>query len=215
MSAMSTGKLRESIVRESVHIHLESTSLLSRPKEQKVEIDYTVYIESCTAASFSNGDRNNSGTLDSHKLLCAGLDKILKELGNDGHYKEWFGAYTSSRFSKVKNTYTLTRKGIAGKSLTYYNNGPQCQSNRYIAYTYKSYDQRVTYLCNLFYGFPTACRGTDYTKEGTLVHEWVHAFAARDDVVYGASNCRNLANTKPDDAIRNAASHEYYYCTGR
>uniref|UniRef100_A0A1X7UIQ7 Lysine-specific metallo-endopeptidase domain-containing protein n=1 Tax=Amphimedon queenslandica TaxID=400682 RepID=A0A1X7UIQ7_AMPQE len=214
ISLLSTGKLRESIVRESVHIHLERTHLLSRPKEQKVEIDYTVYIESCTAASFANGDRNNSGTLDSHKLLCDGLDKIIREIGNDNHYKEWFGAWTSSRSGTVKNTYTLARNGIAGKSITYYNNGPLCQSN-YIAYTYKSYTQTTTYLCNLFYGYPTACRGTDYTKEGTLVHEWVHAFAARDDVVYGASNCRNLANTRPDDAIRNAASHEYYYCTGR
>ncbi|XP_011409347.2 PREDICTED: uncharacterized protein LOC105316225 [Amphimedon queenslandica] len=214
MSAMSIDQLRESIVHESVHIHLERTHLLSRPKEQKVEIDYTVYIESCTTASFLNGDRNNSATLDAHKRLCAGLDKVIGEVRDDEHFRKWFGAWTQSRGAAVKNTYILTRNGIAGKSLTYYNNGPLCQPN-WIAYTYKSYSQTVVYLCDLFYGYPTACRGTANTKEITLVHEWVHALAARDDIVYGAENCRNLAKTKPDDAIRNAANYEYYYCTGQ
>ena len=93
MNAMSTGKLRESFICKSVHIHLERTRLLSKSKEQKVEIDYTVYIQSCTAASFSNGDRNNSGTLDSHKLLCAGIDKANGGVRNNDLYVTWFSAW--------------------------------------------------------------------------------------------------------------------------
>ena len=214
MSAMSTGKLRESFVHESVQLYLEDTSLLSRPKEQKVGIDYTVYIESCTAASFSNGDRNNSATLDAHKRLCAGLDKAKGAVGNNTRYVTWFGAYTAARAKIASDTYTYMRNGIAGKSLTYYNNGQYCKSN-WIAYTYKSYTQTVTYLCNLYYDDPTACRGTDYTKEGTLVHEWAHALAARDDVTYGATNCKNLAKSNPDNALKNADSYTYFYCESR
>ena len=214
MSAMSIDQLRESFVRESVQLYLEDTSLLSRPKEEEVKIDYSVHIESCTTVNFANGNRNNSGTLDSHKRLCTGLDKAKGSVGNNTRYVTWFGAYTAARAKIASDTFTYTRNGIGSKSLTYYNNGALCKSN-YIAYTYKSYTQTVTYLCNLFYGYPTACRGTAYTKEGTLVHEWVHALASRDDVVYGASNCKKLAKSKPDDALRNADSYGYFYCEGR
>ena len=211
ISLLSTGKLRESIVQESVHIHLEDTSLLSRPKEQKVEIDYTVYIESCTAASFSNGDRNNSGTLDSHKRLCAGIDKAKSGVGNNNLYITWFGAYTSGRASTVKDLYGKMRTGLGSKSVTYYNNGPLCKSN-YIAYTYKSYSQTVVYLCNAFYSQPTACRGTGYTKERTLLHEWAHALAGRDDEGYGVDNCKSYARSDPAKAIRNADNFSFHYC---
>ena len=214
MSAMSIDQLRESFVRESVQLYLEDTSLLLKPKEEEVKIDYSVHIESCTTANFANGNRNNSGTLDAHKRLCAGLDKAKGGIKNDNRYREWFGTWSTSRSSTVRSTYTLTRNGIGARSLTYYNNGPHCKSN-WIAYTYKSWSYTTTFLCNLFYGYPTACRGTAYTKEGTLVHEWVHALAYRDDVVYGASNCRNLAKTRPDDAVKNADTYAYYYCAGR
>ena len=214
MSAMSIDQLRESFVRESAQLYLEDTSLLSRPKEEEVKIDYSVHIESCTTANFANGNTSNSGTLDAHKRLCAGLDKAKGGIKNDNRYREWFGTWSTSRSSTVTKTYTLTRKGIASKSLTYYNNGQQCKPNA-IAYTYKSYTQTVVYLCKVFYDFPTACKGTAYTKEGTLVHEWVHALAARDDVAYGPTNCRNLAKTRPDGAVKNADTYGYYYCTGR
>uniref|UniRef100_A0A1X7UJM4 Lysine-specific metallo-endopeptidase domain-containing protein n=1 Tax=Amphimedon queenslandica TaxID=400682 RepID=A0A1X7UJM4_AMPQE len=59
---------------------------------------------------------------------------------------------------------------------------------------------------------PTYCSKTGESKEGTLLHEWSHPYGQRDDVVYGRSNCKNLANTRPDDAVRNADSYLYYYC---
>ena len=210
MSAMSTGKLRESTVRESVHIHLERTRLLSKPKEQKVEIDYTVYIQSCTAASFV-GDRNNSGTLDSHKLLCAGIDKANGGVGNNDLYVTWFGKHTASREVTVKSVYSKMRTGLGTKSITYYNNGPLCKPN-YIAYTYKSWSYTTTYLCDAFYSQPTACRGTGYTKERTLIHEWTHAFAYRDDEGYGVDNCKRFAREDPDKAINNADNFSFHYC---
>ena len=107
MNAMTTGKLRESFICKFVHIHMEETRLLSKSKEQKVEMDYTAYIQSCTAASFSNGDRNNSGTLDSHKRLCAGIDKAKGGVGNNNLYVTWFGAYTSVEGLAQLKTCTL------------------------------------------------------------------------------------------------------------
>ena len=211
MSAMSIDQLRESTVHESVHIRLEDTSLLLKPKKEDVKIDYTVHLEACGSASFSNGDRNNSGTLNAHKRLCAGLDKAKGSVANNTQYIIWFGAYTPARAKIASNSLTYMRNGIGSKSLTYYNNGPACKSN-WIVYTYKSYSYTLVYLCNLFYRYPTACRGTDYTKERILVHEWAHALAARDDVAYGARNCTNLAKSNPDKALKNADNYGYFYC---
>ena len=210
MSAWSNGKLRESSVRESIRMYLEDAYLLlkpSRPEETK-EIDYTVHLQSCSSANFANGNRNNSGVLDAHKRLCSGIDKV--NIGNNNLYRKWFGAFTTTRESAVKAVYKKMRDGLAGTTVTYYHNGPLCKSNWY-AYTYK--DGTYVYLCNMFYTYPTACRGPGtYTKEFGLIHEWSHAFGYTDDVVYGSSQSQNLARTNPDKAVKNADSYGWHYC---
>ncbi|XP_019855062.1 PREDICTED: uncharacterized protein LOC105313627 [Amphimedon queenslandica] len=210
MSVMSVDQLRESIVRESVHIHLERTHLLLRPKKEKVEFDYTVYIESCTAAEF-NGNRENNVTLAAHKKLCAGIDKAKGRVGNNNLYVTWFGAYTEAREKTVKKVYSSMRSKLESTSVTYYNNGPKCEGKpRAVAYTYRP--SKVVYLCEAFYRLPLACSGTSSTKEGTLVHEWAHAFADRSDEGYGPDNCKGFARDDPDKAINNADNFKYHYC---
>ena len=212
MSELSNGQIRESSVQESIRIYLEDTHALlkpSRPGETDA-VDYSVNIESCSTALFT-GSRNNSGTLAAHKRLCGGLDKTKGKLGNNNLYRTWFGAYDSGRFTTVRNVYTYVRNGLASRSVRYYNNGPLCKSN-YVAYTYKSYSYTIVYLCNAFYKYPTACRGTAYTKERVLIHEWVHALGGRDDVTYYVDNCKRLARTNPAAAIRNADSYSFHYC---
>ncbi|XP_011405301.2 PREDICTED: uncharacterized protein LOC105313509 [Amphimedon queenslandica] len=210
MSAMSLDQLRESVVRKSVHIHLEDTSLLLKPKEEgDAEIEYTVHLEACGSATFKNGDVNNSQTLDAHKRLCSGCGKAKDGVGNNNVYRTWFGAYTSSRANTVKGVYQDIRDDITSKNCIYYNNGPLCRSNSY-AYTYMT--GTTVYLCTIYYRDPTYCSKTGESKEGTLLHEWSHPYGQRDDVVYGRSNCKNLAKSKPDDAVRNADTYLYYYC---
>ena len=43
-------------------------------------------------------------------------------------------------------------------------------------------------------------------------HEMSHfdVVAATDDIVYGQSGAKNLAISNPNDAIKNADSHEYF-----
>ena len=210
MSAMSIDQLKESIVRKSVQLYLEDTSVLLKPKEQKVEIDYTVYIESCTAASF-NGDRKNNETLAAHKKLCAGIDKANKGVGNNDLYVTWFGVYTAARAKTVKDVYSSMRSKLESTSVTYYNNGPKCEGKpRAVAYTYKR--SKVVYLCDAFYKLPIACSGTTSTKEGTLLHEWAHAFANREDEGYGPDKCKGFAREDPDKAINNADNFKFHYC---
>ena len=210
--SLAIGEVKESIVHEFINIYLEDTHLLLKASrlEEPFEADYTVHFQSCFTASFT-GSRNNSATLDAHKRLCSGIDKTKGKLGNNNLYKTWFGAYDSGRFSTVTNIYKYMRNGLAGRSLRYYNEGRYCKTN-WVAYTYKSYSQTVVYLCNAFYTYPTACRGTAYTKERVLLHEWAHALGGRDDVAYYADNCKQLAKNNPAGAIRNADSFSFHYC---
>ena len=208
MSAMSIDQLRESFVRGSVQLYLEDTSLLSRPEEQKVKADYTVHLQACGSASFV-GDRNNNQTLTAHKKLCGGIRTARAGVGNNAVYRTWFGTYDSGRAATVKNVYQKMRDGITSKVCTYHNNGPSCKSNWY-AYTRKGI--QTVYLCNIYYGDPTDCSKTGESKEGTLLHEWAHAYGLIDDVAYGRTNCKNLAKRDPAGAIRNADSFLYHYC---
>ncbi|XP_011405295.2 PREDICTED: uncharacterized protein LOC105313503 isoform X3 [Amphimedon queenslandica] len=210
MSAMPTGKLRESFVRESVHIHLEDASLLLKPKEEgDAGIDYTVHLQDCGSATFKNGDVQNSATLTAHKKLCGGIDKAKGKVGNTSISTTWFGADDSSRITKIKGIYQKIRDGLSSQNCIYYNNGPLCRSNTY-AYTYKT--GTTVYLCTIYYRDPTNCSKTGESKEGTLLHEWSHTYGKIDDVVYGRANCKQLAKDKPDDAARNADSYLYHYC---
>ena len=90
-----------------------------------------------------------------------------------------------TRESAVKDVYKKMRDGLAGTTVTYYHNGPLCKSNWY-AYTYKG--GTYVYLCNMFYTYPTACRGPGtYTKEFGLIHEWSHALVIQM-MLYTAKN---------------------------
>ncbi|XP_019855813.1 PREDICTED: uncharacterized protein LOC109584490 [Amphimedon queenslandica] len=211
MSAMSVNQLRESSVRESVQLYLEDTHLLLKPKKEEVKIDYTVHLQDCGSASFSNGDKNNSLTLDAHKKLCDGIDKALRRIGSNDIYERWFGTYTFTRGSTVRSTYDYMKTGLDTRSLTYYNNGPDCKSNE-AAYTTPSYWTTTVYLCGPYYGLGTYCSGTGDTKERILAHEWSHALANRADEEYGVDKCKELARSSPDKAINNADSYSYHYC---
>ncbi|CAG8768261.1 1933_t:CDS:1, partial [Acaulospora colombiana] len=53
--------------------------------------------------------------------------------------------------------------------------------------------------------------GTD-SKAGTIVHEASHFTknGGTDDIRYGQRDCRELASSDPDTAIKNADSHEFF-----
>ena len=216
MSVMSIDQLRGSFVHESVQLYLEDTSVLSKPKIEKVKIDYTVHLEACGSASFSNGNVNNSQTLDAHKKLCTGCDKAEAKVGNITVSITWFGAYDAGRTAIAKKTYTDVKSGITNNVVTYYNNGPRCGARTY-AYVLSSVAHTV-YLCNMYYQTQTPCSTSDESKEGVLLHEWSHSYGGRIDYssggtdYYGRSLCKQLAKNDPANAVRNADNYCYHYC---
>jgi peptidyl-Lys metalloendopeptidase len=123
---------------------------------------------------------------------------------NSQRYGEWFGAYSSGRWNTVESNFNAIDNALNNANVEF---DCKCKQN-YYAYVYPSEPYKI-YLCKVFWTAPMT--GTD-SKAGTLVHEMSHfnVVAATDDVVYGQSGCRSLANSDPNDAIINADSHEYF-----
>jgi peptidyl-Lys metalloendopeptidase len=119
-------------------------------------------------------------------------------------YVEWFGAFTTSRYNTVKTHFTAISNAFDTAGITF---DCKCKQN-YYAYVYPNQPYNI-YLCRVFWQAPLS--GTD-SKAGTLIHEMSHfnVVAGTDDVVYGQTAARNLADTDPNAAITNADSHEYF-----
>ncbi|MGA4607323.1 M35 family metallo-endopeptidase [Pseudoalteromonas maricaloris] len=119
-------------------------------------------------------------------------------------YQTWFGAATNSRYATVKSNFNAINDAIDNQDLTF-----DCSCNKsYFAYVYPNQPYKV-YLCRAFWSANEL--GTD-SRAGTIVHELSHfnAVAGTDDIVYGQSGAKNLANSNPSQAIQNADSHEYF-----
>ncbi|MCL2916892.1 M35 family metallo-endopeptidase [Shewanella litorisediminis] len=119
-------------------------------------------------------------------------------------YNTWFGSYNSSRWNTVSNNFSAIDSALNTQPLTF-----DCSCKKsYYAYVYPTQPYKI-YLCSAFWSAPVT--GTD-SKGGTIVHEMSHfdVVAGTDDVVYGQSGAKSLAQSNPDQAIQNADSHEYF-----
>ena len=213
MNLQSMDELKESTVDEAVHVILEDTHLLVKPKEpEEPKIENIIHIQSCSSCNFIGGDRDNAATLEVHKRLCSQIGVAKGRVGStDTLYKRWFGAYTTARGNQVKKVYDRIKNGISGHTVTYHNNGPKCKG--WVAYTYITGRPYYTvYFCNYYFRLRGNCIGDRYTKERTLMHEWAHALGYTRDYKYYSRACREFAKTNPDKAVKNADTFSFHYC---
>lgn len=119
-------------------------------------------------------------------------------------YTTWFGRTGSGRFELVQSHFR--KIGTDSSNTTY--DLKTCEKQGTYAYVYPNAPGKV-YLCPMFWRAPIT--GQD-SKAGTLVHEQSHftVNGGTDDHVYGMPKCRNLAQDKPNMAVRNADNHEYF-----
>lgn len=119
-------------------------------------------------------------------------------------YTTWFGVFDTVRYSTVERNFNAIADAMTNAGINF---DCKCKQN-YYAYVYPSEPYNI-YLCRVFWQAPLS--GTD-SKAGTLIHEMSHfnVVAATDDVVYGQSGAKSLAISNPNDAIKNADSHEYF-----
>ena len=129
---------------------------------------------------------------------------LIAHSSGTARYTEWFGVFATSRYNTVKTHFTAISNAWDNAGVTF-----DCKCKQpYYAYVYPNQAYNI-YLCKYFWLAPLA--GTD-SRGGTLIHEMSHfdVVAGTDDIVYGQSGARALADSNPDDAIKNADSHEYF-----
>ncbi|XP_019853288.1 PREDICTED: uncharacterized protein LOC100634107 [Amphimedon queenslandica] len=204
-------QIRESNAHKLIEMNIDDAFNLLKPEhqEQVNSESEMAHFESCSTTTISGAPNQNDETLKAHQKLCDQIAKASGTVGNNDLYTTWFGAYSDSRSTIVKDVYQKCADGLRDNATIYYNHGIFCKPNT-IAYTFKNGVK--VYLCPYYFKQPTFCDGNAYTKEATLIHEWAHAFGLTDDVTYGATNCMNLASTTPYKAIDNADNYRFHYC---
>jgi peptidyl-Lys metalloendopeptidase len=138
------------------------------------------------------------------KIYAADSEGYLVAGTQGSRYTTWFGTYSLTRHTTVKNNFIAISDAMDNAGVTF---DCKCKQN-YYAYVYPN-DPYKIYLCKVFWQAPLS--GTD-SKAGTLIHEMSHfnVVAGTDDVVYGQSGAMNLASSDPNAAVTNADSHEYF-----
>jgi peptidyl-Lys metalloendopeptidase len=139
------------------------------------------------------------------KTYASGAENYLFA-NNSGtaRYLEWFGAFTTSRYTTVTSHFTALSDAWDNAGVNF---DCGCKQN-YYAYVYANKPYNI-YLCKVFWLAPLS--GTD-SQGGTLIHEMSHftVVAGTNDYVYGQTGARNLAATNPNNAVNNADNHEYF-----
>ena len=192
---------RDSLTSEKVSISVEGRAPKGKPTPPPTPVP--------------GGNAFNACTVEQQDLLVAARNQAKTyasessnylNSNNSGtpRYVEWFGAFSSSRYNTVKSNFSAISNAMTNAGITF---DCKCKQN-YYAYVYPNQPYNI-YLCRVFWQAPLS--GTD-SKAGTLIHEMSHfnVVAGTDDVVYGQTGARNLADTDPNAAITNADSHEYF-----
>ena len=127
-------------------------------------------------------------------------------------YREWFGAYSASRYQTVSRGMSKISSALVNRQIGFDCgcNDPNVDRNSTFAYVYSN-DPYYMNVCSVF--FRTTAAGTD-SRAGTIIHEISHfnVVAGSDDFqsALDQSGSRNLANTNPNNAIKNANAFEYF-----
>ncbi len=132
---------------------------------------------------------------------------------NSARYTEWFGAFSAARYAQVQLGMSRIASATTNQTIGFNcdcSNQPGVDPSRTFAFVFPSDAFNMT-LCDVFFLVPR--EGTD-SKSGTIVHEISHfnIVAATDDFssALDQRGSRNLANSSPASAIRNANAFEYF-----
>ncbi|MGJ7524714.1 M35 family metallopeptidase [Variovorax sp. GB1P17] len=159
--------------------------------------------------------RVEKGSDGQREVVLAAMLRLLQrmmariDVRDDANYRRWFGTYTPERATQV----TRLIGGVKGQSLCknfviyVVAQGPKPDV---IAFFRKSSEQGrndLLAVCPPF--FQEAESGKD-SRAGTLAHEISHGYSDSLDHEYGVECCQRLARLRPDLAVANADSLQYY-----
>lgn len=193
-------KFRDALTSEKINISVEGRAKPVTPTPTAPPSGGNTAFNSCTASqqSLLTTARANAST------YAENAKNYLLSNTLNSRYTTWFGAFSSTRYTKATNNFSAIDNAMDNASVTF-----DCGCNkRYYAYVYSNQPYTI-YLCRVFWTAPAT--GTD-SKAGTLIHEMSHfnVVAGTDDYVYGQSGAQSLAISNPDNAVDNADNHEYF-----
>ncbi|KAK1223371.1 hypothetical protein PQX77_013770 [Marasmius sp. AFHP31] len=197
---LNTNKITEIQATQEAPLTASFTGTLSNARRHAKRVTY----QSCSSGQQSQIAAAASAAAS---YASSAASYLSSHTSSTTRYVSWFGTHDSGRHATVLNHFNAINGYPFTGSVTYVCG--LCLTKP-TAYAYVYPDQYgVIYLCNAFWTAPNT--GTD-SRAGTLIHESSHfiTVAGTQDIVYGQSNARNLANTNPANAIMNADNHEYF-----
>ena len=193
-------KYRDTLVSEKISLTVEGRAAKGKPTQPPPPPPGGNSFNACTV------DQQNLlvSARNQAKTYASNAENYLLANNQGQRYTTWFGVYSLSRYTTVKQNFTDISDAMDNAGITF---DCKCKQN-YYAYVYPN-DPYKIYLCKVFWQAPLS--GTD-SKAGTLIHEMSHfnVVAGTDDVVYGQAGAMELASEDPNLAITNADSHEYF-----
>lgn len=156
------------------------------------------------SCSVSHQDDARAG-LDAAGGMANSAAGYLNANRQSSRYSTWFGSRSNERYGRVRSNFGKIADAVNNKTYTVV---CDCDNDGSFAFVYPNRPYEV-HLCSAYWRAPV--KGTD-SKGGTIVHETSHfnAVAGTNDIVYGQPGARDLARRDPDQAVRNADSHEYF-----
>jgi len=137
----------------------------------------------------------------------------LEFRSSSDRYTEWFGVYSAARYAQVEQGMSRIASATSNQTIGFNcdcSNQPGVDPSQTFAFVFRNDAYNMT-LCDVFFRVPR--EGTD-SKSGTIVHEISHfnVVASSDDFndALNQRGSRNLANSSPASAIRNANAFEYF-----
>jgi len=166
----------------------------------------TVGLVSCSAGAET--DRVTQADANAGIMLSGAQSDLNIACSN--RYVKWFGKCpdTTNQETAKKTVNNMIYRANAGYKADCSKKG--CGGKTY-AYVYPDDPTFTIHLCSLFFSTTTDLCKYDSTG-GTLIHELSHflSVGATDDYAYGTTACQNLAATKPNQAVMNGDSYEYF-----
>jgi len=124
----------------------------------------------------------------------------------------WFGQYTEQSRKQVHDIIHTMLIQLRDRPVTINHGGRACAPGVYAYVEGAAISDGLEggptiFLCNQFFMAPFY---GDNSQVGTILHEASHAVGDTEDLGYGRTNCRQLAQYSPAQARSNANNYEFY-----
>ena len=165
-----------------------------------------------------NIDRLNEAekAFDEVRSLLVTANSALVKCPNDQSEQDrfvvWFGQYTEPNRRQVHEIVHTMLTQLRDKPVQIEHGGSACAPGVYAYVQGAAIGDGLEggptiFLCDQFFRIPFY---GDNSQVGTILHETSHAVGNTEDLGYGRTHCRQLAQYSPAQARSNANNYEFY-----